>query len=107
MNELLVTALCVISIGVGVTFVMGAILAFMTVSREYKREDQKPTKAEKQFAEWLYDAEDCCKKCSHNAECNAPENYHENEAVPKEKCIEGIVKYTRQKTREERNQENG
>lgn len=57
---------------------------------------QDPTHAENFLVSALYDSgEDLCKMCIHDAECNADGNFVEDQEVPREKCIEGVLKYAK------------
>lgn len=57
---------------------------------------QEATHSENFLVEALYNTGcDLCKMCVHDAECNAPENFNEDESVPKEKCIAGVLEYAK------------
>ena len=57
---------------------------------------QETTHAENFLVEALYNTGcDLCKMCIYDAECNAPENFNEDERVPKEKCIKGALEYAK------------
>lgn len=56
----------------------------------------QPTASENHLVNALLDSgADVCKMCTHNAECNAPENFVEDQEVPREKCAEGLIAYAR------------
>lgn len=99
MDNQVLTALCVLSIGIGVMFLIAAPYAIFEIIRDvikFKRSFQKPTKAEEKFAEWIYERPGSCGCCIHCYECNDPERHVEGEErPPKEKCIAGIIDYTR------------
>jgi len=57
---------------------------------------QEATHSENFLVEALYNTGcDLCKMCVHDAECNAPEKFNEDESVPKEKCIAGVLEYAK------------
>lgn len=57
---------------------------------------QTPTRAESFLVDALYQTGcDLCKMCIYDSECNAPENFNEDQSVPKEKCIKGALEYAK------------
>lgn len=57
---------------------------------------QDPTHTENFFLEALYDAGvDLCQMCTHYDECNAPENFNEDQETEKAKCLAGVLDYAK------------
>lgn len=57
---------------------------------------QESTHAEDFLLAALYDSgADLCQMCTHYDECNAPENYQEDQVIEREKCIAGVLEYAK------------
>lgn len=91
--------------GIAIGMLLTPLITRLMIRIINKRIIWEQSSAEKQFAEWLLEETEPCERCTHCRECNDPETYVEGAPLPpKEKCIEGIIAYTR---REATGKENG